>query len=343
MEIRPAKPGASDIRPKIGCTGHVALASRDATSSSSDSCSATSAAKSPGQVPPSPCSISGRVRIPAGHRTGGRARSTSRPCAAACSSPARTTFCRVAIRHASFRWHTIWCADIFPHRAGCVRPQCPQALQNLGPVALSGQRLHRASRTQQPLAAGVAERRQRARRGPLASARSGLKRRVRRAARRTAGSRSSVGATKYPWTTARSQARQARLVLADVAEQPSLLEDGLGVVAESSALPMSHRCPRARRRAPIEPGRADSRSTIWNAGYAASRAHPRSRSRASSRRPARPSPMTRMPSSAPATTAGGRRPACGRCRRPSAASARSWSGCSDRGGALRRARPSDCS
>src|ERR1700722_4377585 len=102
------------IFPKAGCTPNV---SRCAKASISLSNSAQSLSHSAGGVPPRPCSISGRVGTPGGHRTG--VRSATHLMNVRCSRlvAGLAYFSPMATRNESLRWHTIWGAVMRPHLA----------------------------------------------------------------------------------------------------------------------------------------------------------------------------------------------------------------------------------
>ena len=114
-------------------------------------------------------------------------------------------------------------------------------------------------------------------------------------------------AAKYPLATARRRRPSPALVFADVTQHPAFLKDGFGVVLNlqrAERRDARRPCPRAVDRAT----RSGSRSRPGMSECAMAAGGMSQRSRASSRRPASPSPITRMPSSAPATTGGSSTP-----------------------------------
>ena len=190
--------------------------------------------------------------------------------------------------------------------AGAVRPHRSQPAKDLGLVARPGQRLHappsrrhrwtvtRPSSRSPPASRNAASA---CSRPASASASSAWKRGIApqrvelRAARERRRDEVALG-DRAP------ELVEAPLVLADVAEQPALLEDRLRVVHDLQRAERRtcwRACPRAADRA--RP--SGTRSTTGRPGCATPARIVEQRRRASSRRPASPRPMTRIPSSPP--------------------------------------------
>ncbi len=214
-----------------------------------------------------------------------------------------TAFSPEAMRQPSARWHTIWCADIRPHRAGV------SGLIVLNRRRISALHSSRAKVFIEPAHEPISRSPPAARKASRARARppSACSRICRNSgsfrSESNCGHAASVGLTKYPLSTARRRypdrlrIRRHRRAAIPAGRSPL---DRRG----SSTPPNADRLTSMSRPAPIEPGQQvlDPRSKIgmreaWRISM--------SRCRASSRRPASPSPMTRMPSSAPASRGGG--------------------------------------
>src|SRR5688572_18477664 len=140
-----------------------------------------------------------------------------------------TTFSPEAMRQASARWHTIWCADIRPQRAGVsgpiVRRRCRiSALHSArANVFITRSRAHEA------LATGGMERGERtcATGFGLFHERSELALLTQFVKLRPRGER---GAREVPLYDCAAEIVHAVLVVTDIAQQPSLLEDRLWIV-----------------------------------------------------------------------------------------------------------------
>src|SRR5882672_5250839 len=189
-----------------------------------------SVAKSQGLVPVTSWSISGRVRSPGGQRRG--AYRAIHLTIVRLRSPGTwlTGFWPRPMRKASARWHTIWGADMRPQRRA-LSGRTSRSRRRISVVSPGRARVFMApgpSVTQKPLAPGLAERGQR----PIAARfrhrhdllEAGI------AAQRVEGPASRQRRDdEVALGDGAPQALEPPFVLADVAELPALLEDGLRV------------------------------------------------------------------------------------------------------------------